>query len=70
MSMDLFLESHSDNVISLKNKCKIIEELLNVLQSLNKKRIVHCNLNPQNIFINNNFEIMIQDFRWSLVIDL
>lgn len=47
---------------SLEEKLKCIISILDAVEIIHRNKIIHCDLKPQNIFIDKNFNVKIIDF--------
>lgn len=48
-----------------KIACKIFYSIVKIIEYLHKKNIAHCDIKPENILVNNKFELKIIDFSFS-----
>lgn len=60
-----FINRHSKIILDVAQK--IMVKIVLGLQYLHSKRLIHCDLKPENVFLDKNLRIQIGDFGMSLV---
>lgn len=57
-----FIRLDNYNFYSLEEKLKCMISILDAINIIHKNKIIHCDLKPQNIFIDKKFNVKIIDF--------